>query len=63
MSEKPDKVTATLACQGEPGQAPEGTEEDLKPDPEGGTTSVAHEGERTMSGYPTFDPSWISTIN
>ena len=32
-------------------------------DPEGGTSSVALEGELTKSGYLTFDPYGISTIN
>ena len=32
-------------------------------DPEGGTTSVAREGDPTKAGYLTFDPGGISTMN
>ena len=54
MGDKPDKVTASLSCEGESGQAFEGSEGNLKPDTEGGTASVAREGDPTKSGYLTF---------
>ena len=39
MHDKPEKVTKGLAFEGEVGQAPEGSEGNLKLDPEVGTTS------------------------
>ena len=63
MGDKPDKVTEILACEGEPGQDPEGSEGNLKPYTEGGTASVARQGEPDKSGYLNFDPSGMYTIN
>ena len=63
MGNKPEKFTASLTCEGESGQAPEGSEGKLKPDLEGGTVRVAREGEPTKSGYLNFDPSGMSIIN
>ena len=63
MGDKPEKFTACLTCKGESGQAPEGSEGNLKPDPEGGTASVHCEGDPTKSVYISFDPIRISTIN
>ena len=57
------KVTTSLACEGESGQAPDDSEGNLKPDPEGGTESVAREGDTTKSEFLTYDPSGMSTIN
>ena len=54
MGDKTDKFTAILDFEGESGQAPGTNEGNLKPDPEGGTTSVACEGEPTKSGYLIF---------
>ena len=63
MGDKTEKVTARLACEGESGQAPGGSEGNLKPDPEVGTTSVVCKGDPTKSGYLNFDPIGMSTIN
>ena len=63
MGKKPEKFTASLTCEGESGQAPEGSEGKLKPDLEGGTVRVAREGEPTKSGNLTFEPGGMSTIN
>ena len=63
MVDKPEKVTSRLACKGELVQAPESSEGNLKPYPEEGTASVAREGEPPKSGYLTFDPGGMSTIN
>ena len=62
MGGKPEKFTASLACEVESGQAPGGSEGNFKPDPKGGSVSVAREGEPTKSGCLNFDPSGISTI-
>ena len=62
MHDKPEKVKESLAFERELVQAPEGSEGNLKPDPEGGNASVACEGEPTKSVYLTFDPSGISKI-
>ena len=43
MSEKPEKVTAILACEGDLVQTPESSEGNLKLYPEGGPSSVAYE--------------------
>ena len=61
MGKKPDQFTAILDCEVEPGQASGGSEGNLKPDPEGGTASVAREGEPTKSVYLTFDPTAFAT--
>ena len=63
IGEKTKKVTAILAFKDKSGQAPEGSEGNLKPDPEGGTASVHCEGDPTKSVYISFDPIRISTIN
>ena len=62
MGDNPYNFTARSACEGESGQAPEESEGNLKPDPEGGTASVAREGDPTKLEYLTFDPSGMSTI-
>ena len=48
---------------GEVRHVPEGGGGNLVEDPEGGTASVASDGEPTKSGYLTFDPVEMSTIN
>ena len=63
MGKKPEKVTASLACEQELGHSPEVSEGNLKKYPEEGTASVAREGEPTKSGYLTFHPSGMPTIN
>ena len=45
MGKKPEKVTASLACEQELGHSPEVSEGNLKKYPEEGTASVAREGE------------------
>ena len=63
MGDKPDKVTEIFYCNGVLGQAPEGSEGNLKPYPEGCTASLAPKRESNKSGYLTFDPGGFSTIN
>ena len=63
MGDRPYKVTASLAFKGGSVQVPEGSEGNFKPDPEGGTASVDHEGDPTKSGYLNFDSSGVSKIN
>ena len=45
MGKKPEKVTASLACEQELGHAPEVSEGNIKIYPEEGTASVARKGE------------------
>ena len=52
-----------MAYEVESGKAPKGGEGNLKPDPEGGTASVACEGDPIKSGYHTIDASGMSTTN
>ena len=52
MSEKPEKVTASLACEGESGQAVGASEGNLRAYPEGGTTSVASQGRADQFRIP-----------
>ena len=63
MSDKTEKVTAILDYEVEFGHAQEGSEGNLKTDCEGGTASVARKGDLTKSGYFTFYPGGVSTIN
>ena len=63
MGDKPEKVTAILASEGELLNSPEVSEGNLKPYPKGGTASVARKGDPTKSNYLTFDPDGVSTIN
>ena len=63
MCDKPEKVSSSLNCKGELGQAPDISEGNLKPYLEEVTASVAREGQPTKSGYLTFDSGGISTIN
>ena len=63
MGDKPEKVTASLSCEVELGQAPKGSEVNLKPDTEGGTASVFRKRYPTKSGYLTFDTGGVSIIN
>ena len=48
---------------GEVGNVPEGVGGNFEQNPEGGTASVARKGDSAKSGYLTFDPDGISTIN
>ena len=63
ICDKLEKVTEILACGVESGQAPGVSEGNIKPNPEVGTASVAGKGKPAKSGYLTFYPSGMSTIN
>ena len=63
MGDKYEKVAAILAFEGELGQALKESEGNLKPYPEGGTASVSRKGYTTKSGYLTFNPGSVSTMN
>ena len=63
MGAKPEKVTENLAFKGKLGQSPESSEEKIALNPEEGTAIVDHEGVTTKSGYLTFYPCEIPTIN
>ena len=63
VSHAPEKVAVSVACKGEVIHIPEGGGRKFGPDPERGTASVACYGDPKKSGYLTFDPGGISTIN
>ena len=63
MGHPPDRVEADVDCEVEVSHIPEGGGGNFVQDPEVGTTGVACEGETTKSGYLTFEPGGISTIN
>ena len=63
MGDKYEKVAAILACKEELGKALEESEGNLKPYPEGGTASVSRNGDAIKSGYLTFYPGSVSTMN
>ena len=46
-----ERVTASVACEGEVGKVPDGGCRKFEQDNEGGTTSVACKGDPTKSGY------------
>ena len=52
-----------MAHEGEVGHVPEGGGRNFEQDPEGVTASVDRKGDPTKSGYLTFDPGGMSTIN
>ena len=52
-----------MYCNGEARHTQEGYGRKFGQYTEGGMSSVAHEGDTTNSGYLTFDPGGISTIN
>ena len=52
-----------MACEGEVRHIPEGVDGNFVQDPEIGTASVDHNGDPIDSGYFTFDPDGMSTIN
>ena len=55
--------TAIMACKGEVEHAPEGGGRNFEQYPEGGTDSVTRKVDPAKSGYLTFDPGGMSTIN
>ena len=63
MGHPPERVTVSVDCEGEVRHIPEGGGRHFGQDPELDTASVACEGEITNSGYLTFGPGGISTIN
>ena len=63
MDDNYERVAAILACEGELGQALEESEGNIKPYPEGGTASVSRKGYAIKSGYLTFYPGSVSTMN
>ena len=63
MDDKYKKVAAILAFEGELGQAPEKSDGNLIPYPEGGNASVSRKGYAIKSGYLTFYPGSVSTMN
>ena len=63
MGHPPERVTVSVYREGEVRYIPEGGGRHFGQDPELGTASVAGEGEITNSGYLTFFPGGISTIN
>ena len=52
-----------MAHEGEVRHTPEGGGVKFGQNHQGGTAIVAHEGDPTKSGYLTFDPGGLSTIN
>ena len=59
----PERVGASMTCKVEVRNVPEGGGSKHLQDSEGVTTSVAHNGYPTKSGYLSFDPGGMSTIN
>ena len=59
MHDKPEKVKESLAFERELVQAPEGSEGNLKPDPEGNTQVRSAKGKPTNSGYLILDPRGV----
>ena len=58
----PERVSASIACEGEVRHVPEGGGGSFVKYPEGGNASVYREIETTKSGYLTFDPGVMFTI-
>ena len=63
MGYAPEIFASSVAHKGEVIQIPEGGGVKFGQNHQGGTASVAHEGDPTNSGYLNFDPGGISTIN
>ena len=57
-----ERVAAIVSCEGEVGHLPEGCGGNFEQDIEGGTVSVAREGDPKNSGYLTFEPDGMTTI-
>ena len=63
LGHAPERVTERVVCKVEVGQVPEGCGRNFEHDPEGDTTSVAHEGYFANSGYLKFDSYGLSKIS
>ena len=63
LGHAPERVTASVTCKGEVEHVQNRSDVNFEKYPEGGTTSVSHKGDPTKSGYLTFDPGGIHTIN
>ena len=59
----PERATQSVACEGEVRHHQDGRGRKFGQDTKGGTVSVAHEGDTTKSGYLTFEPGGMPTIN
>ena len=59
----PETVAEVMACEVEVRHVPEVGGRNFGQDPEGGTASVAHEGDPSNLRYIAFDPGGISKIN
>ena len=59
----PDRVAESVVHEKEERHVPEGGGGNFGKYPEGGTVIMASEGYPTKSGYLTFDPGGMSTIN
>ena len=62
MVHSPERVTASVACEGEVRHMPEGGGGNFGQDCEGSTVSVAHVGDTTKSGYLKFYQGGMSII-
>ena len=63
MGNPTERVAESLAHKGEVKHVPEGGGEKFGQDPKVGTTGVAREVDSIKSGFLTFDPGGMSTIN
>ena len=63
LGNAPKRVTASVACEGEVRHVPYGGSGNFGQYIEGGTTSMDCEVDPNNSGYFTFDPGGMSTIN
>ena len=63
LGHPPERVAASVAREGEVRHVPDLGGENFGQDLEGVTASVAREGDPTKSGWLTFEPGGVSTIN
>ena len=63
MGHTPERFAASVAYEGEVKHVPEDGGGKFGQYTEGGTASVAREGDHTKSGYFTFDPGGMYKIN
>ena len=63
VGQPPEIVTASVSHKREARNSPEGDGGNFGQNPEGGTASVYRKLYTTKSGYLTFDPCGMSTIN